>query len=96
MSSLHVCVLSVVAGILSATHKIGRHVITVTCVNEMTHVEPITEQVHNGRFLENITIFRLLVKTKQWCYNAVFLTCVLTNITGYGSTLCILYSVYRD
>ena len=46
--------LSVVAGILSATHKIGRHVVTVTRVNEMAHAELITDKVPNGKFLENV------------------------------------------
>ena len=46
--------LSVVAGILSATHKIGRHVVTVTHVNEMEHAELITDKVPNGKFLEKV------------------------------------------
>ena len=69
---MHIHILSVVAGILSASHKIGRHVVTVSCVNETEHAEPITEQTvpaHNGRFLKHVhcyCMYKLLVETEQW------------------------------
>lgn len=44
---MHVFSVSVVAGILSASHRIGRHVVSVSSANEVEPAEP--SSTHDGK-----------------------------------------------